>query len=241
MNKINKISKYVDLFCKKALNRRERLSFLKALAQEEGSRLTAQIRSGLESLVKDLAAIKPNSQDLQNKLMDFINLNTENKVFSKQDLVQLNQSVRSAKQLISDPQHSSQAEKAAELEKMIDQLAFVPNEPAESPIAENEPYGPSLTGGFSSEPVSSTTPAKKPATPPSFPKDVQEKLNEMLSDLAVQGKVFHTPFKATGFLDANTLKALNNWRKYMNMQKASLKELVDNIKQYHGMVFKPNA
>jgi hypothetical protein len=63
----------------------------------------------------------------------------------------------------------------------------------------------------------------------------------MLESLATEGKLFYVPFKSSGVLDAGTKKALEAWRSYMNMPKASLRELISNINQYYNMVWLPNS
>lgn len=235
MNKNEKLLKSIDAFYKQAVYS-DRSSFLNAIAQDGSSRLDENVRQRINSLIKDVAALKPNSQPLQDKLLDFVNFNTANKVFSAQELKELYQAVQEASSLITGPEHVPQAERASELAQMVKKLV----------------YGDSLDGGYSpldygsspkSDPSAYATPAK-PAGPIPFSKDVQTKLNEMLTDLAINGKVFYVAplaFKASGILDANTKKALDAWRYYMNTPKASLQQLAEDITNYYNMVFKPNS
>lgn len=236
MNKYEKLLKKVDTFYKQAVYG-NRSSFLQAIAQD-GSRLNEQIRERINSLMQDVAAIKPNSsQPLQSKLMDFVNFNTANRTFTKEELNELYQAVQEARALITGPEHAPQAERASELAQMVQQLMGNQTD--------------NLVGGYSpldygsspkSDPSKFPAPAPaKPAGPAAFPKDVQNKLNEMLQDLATQGDVFYVPFKASGVLDAGTQKGLDAWRKYMNMPKASLKDLIENINSYYTYIWKPNS
>lgn len=235
MNKNEKLLKKIDSFYRQAVYS-DRSSFLNAIAQDGSSQLNENIRQHIDSLIKDVAALKPNSQPLQNKLLDYVNFNTANKKFSPSELKELYQAIQEAAATITGPEHAPQAERASELAQMVKTLVY------------GDTLGdtPKLDGGFSpldygsspnSDPSAFANPAKPAGVTP-FPKDVQEVLNRVLQEWAVKGEVFYVPFKNTGILDSGTKKALDTWKQYMNMPKASLQQLIQNIRTYDSMVGK---
>ena len=129
------------------------------------------------------------------------------------------------------------------LEKSRDQLAsymqsmnFASNKSKSSPSEVEKDQVGSAPKDVTSLPLEKPTVA-----PTTISTDVQNKLDEILTSLAVQGKLFYSPIKPTGKLDAQTKLALESFRKYFALgASTSLKDLLDDVVTMHEMLEKTN-
>lgn len=120
MSKADTLLKKATFFERMALYS-DRKAFLQSLAQTGGasgtwpSQLPSNISEGLNSLLKDLAATKPDSSvPMQNRLLNFYNgTNT--------DMGQLAQTIREAANMIPGD-HTTQVQNALDLAGRVDQL-----------------------------------------------------------------------------------------------------------------------
>jgi len=119
MNKNKKLLQNIDIFYKLAVYS-DRSAFLKALAG--AVTLSENIRQRINSVIKDLSFLKPNeSRNLQVKLMNFVDMGTQDKAFDEASLNELYQAVVDASNTIPG-NNTVQVERALELAQMIRQL-----------------------------------------------------------------------------------------------------------------------
>ncbi len=130
------------------------------------------------------------------------------------------------------------------LEESRDQLAsymqsmnFASNKSKSSPSEVEKDQ----VGAASKEESVTSLPLDKPAVVPVISTDVQNKLDEILTSLAVQGKLFYSPIKPTGKLDAQTKLALESFRKYFALPaSSSFTALLGDVVTMHSLLEKSN-
>ena len=181
MKKIDGLLKKVELFEKLAIYS-DRKSFLRTLAQQ--NTITPDIKQKLESLLKDISAIKPSSTELQNQLMSAIR--------GDLDPVALRTAVITARDTIPTATNKPQWDKAQQLLGMLQNPA--PDQSEEQVM--NMP----------ADHVS----GHKPAQFNQGVKDVQIFLNKALAK-DVGGQASILSIDTDGKWGPETAKALKNW------------------------------
>jgi hypothetical protein len=185
----------------------DRKSFLSALAQTGGATddwgrpaLPANIREAVDSLMKDLAATKPDSVQMQNRLMNFYQgMNT--------DLGQLAQAVSEAANLIPGD-HTVQVQNALNLAEKVRQMAAKP---------QAEPQSGDQTMVMPTDKIVALRPIDKTQ---------QEALARFLT---VNGIAFVDPQKLNdGKLGPETRKGLESFKKWYNAKATGKKITSDD-------------
>lgn len=204
MSKADTLLKKATYFERLALYS-DRRSFLQTIAQSGasdtwGSPLPENIKEGLNSLLKDLAATKPDSSvPLQNKLMSFYQgMNT--------DMGQLAQAIREAANTIPGD-HTTQVQNALSLASKVDQLA---QQGQAQPQSQSEQV--------------MTMPADRITAYPPIDKGQQEALSRFITMERI-GVPLH---RIDGKLGPETRGALETFKKWYNAKATGKKITSDN-------------
>jgi peptidoglycan hydrolase-like protein with peptidoglycan-binding domain len=169
-----------------------RTSFLKALASNmvSADKLTPDVRADLESVLKNVDALDPNSTELQNKIMDALHNDTV-------DLDDLIQTIHTATNQFPEG-HGPQINQALDLTIKLQKL-----------LQDQEQTTATLPASPGSFTQPSTT---KPAGLPTIDKTVQDKLNTLL---VPSGEIM--PLKVDGLLGDRTKSAIEAFKKKYNV------------------------
>jgi hypothetical protein len=106
-------------------------------------------------------------------------------------------------------------------------------------IAQDASYegfkGSTMVGDSAPEtaPSSNVTKLKETVVtaPEQMTEDIQKKLNDILTPLAVQGKIFFAPLKLDGILGGSTRQALDTYKKQFGLQNASHSDVLKDIQK----------
>lgn len=184
-NKVDLLLQKANTYEKMALFG-SRKNYLSAMAQAAGAQLSSTEKQQLEGVMNNLSANRPNATDLVNRLMSHLNSPTVDLNTLSGDLGQAANAIPGDK--------STEVQQALNLKGTIDQK-----------LQSQQPASQEGEGG------TIQMPADKITGYAPVPKDVQEKLSEMMS---IRGD--YIPFKVDGKLGPETKKALDIYQQKYN-------------------------